>query len=89
MAAQEKTVSLRELRGHVRALDKIITDAWFSSGSPTQISFADLRKHAHAIASMVADDSPRAATATSPPKAADKAPAFDPVILGLYHTRKG
>ena len=90
--AAKKSVSLRDLRLHVKALDKLLTDAWFNTGHPASISFADVRKHASAISTLVAEDvpsSPRAATATQPPKAAtDKAPPFDPKILGLYHIHK-
>jgi hypothetical protein len=91
--AAKKTISLRDLRQHVKALDKLVTDAWFNSGHPASISFAHLRKHASAISALVAEDmpsSPRAATAKSSPKAAtDKALPFDPKILGLYHIHKG
>lgn len=70
---QAKTISLLQLRQHVRALDKLIADAWLGASHPAEISFADLRKHTAAIAEMVADDepgAPHAATATQPPKAA-------------------
>lgn len=52
-----KTISLRELRNHVKQLDRLVTDAWFNSGVPAQISFADVRKHAAAISALVADGS--------------------------------
>jgi hypothetical protein len=72
MGMAERTISLKELRHHVRALDQLITEAWFKTGAPAEIDFSFIRKHAGSIMGMVADDasSPHAATATSPPKAA-------------------
>lgn len=65
-------VSLRDLRHHIRSLDKLVTESWFSKGAPAQISFADLRKHSSAILEIVgADEVPRAASATGSPAAAD------------------
>ncbi len=77
-----KTISLRDLHQHVKALDKLVTDAWMGKDHPAAISYREVREHAAAISALVADDaptsSPRAATATKPPKAAtdnDKAAA--------------
>lgn len=105
-----KTISLRDLHHHVKALDKLVTDAWMGKDHPAAISYREVRELAAKISALVADDapsSPKAATATQPPKAADtdksttkqraeygraaadKAPRFDPAILGLSHIRKG
>jgi len=68
-----KTISLLQLRQRLKALDKLVTDAWFGDGHPATISFADVREHAAAISAMVADDepsAPHAATATKSPAAA-------------------
>src|SRR5688572_18581592 len=71
--AAKKTISLRDLHQHVKALDKLVTDAWMGKGHPAAISYREVREHAAAISALVADDapsSPRAATATKSPKAA-------------------
>jgi len=68
----KRTISLRDVRDHVKSLDRLVTDAWFDkSDGPTQISYADLRKHASGILDIVGtDDDPHAATATKSPAAA-------------------
>jgi topoisomerase IA-like protein len=67
-----KTISLRDLRARVKALDKLVTDAWFNTGVPAEIDFAEVREHAAAISALIFDDSasPQAATATKSPAAA-------------------
>lgn len=68
-----KTVSLRDLHQHVKALDKLVTDAWMGKDHPAAISYREVREHAAAISALIADDAPsapRAATAAKSPKAA-------------------
>lgn len=73
MAAKAKTISLRDLHQHVKALDKLVTDAWMGKDHPAGISYREVRELAAKISALVADDapsSPHAATATKSPKAA-------------------
>lgn len=75
MAAKAKTISLRDLHHHVKALDKLVTDAWMGKDHPAAISYREVRDLAAKISALVAEDaptsSPHAASAKNPPKAAD------------------
>jgi hypothetical protein len=70
----DRSISLKALRHHVRTLDQLITDAWLKPNAPAEIDFSVIREHAGSILKMVGDDTSaaHAATATNPPKAADK-----------------
>ena len=97
---EEQTISLRDLRAHIRALDELVTTAWMNTASPAEISFDEVREHARSILVMVGEETPTAEDnekkadvlkrAAYQRAAADEAPAFDlPAILGLSHIRKG